>query len=428
MRGRPIMVLVVLALSCLGVTTAGASGEPPPSGRYRVQGPSDPRERSAVAATGAVIDQVEAASVVVTAGEAEVEAIRRLGYTVTTVQGPPSREASPFDFPVADSGYHNYAETIAEIDRIVAAHPTIARRSGYGTSAEGRALVVVKISDNVGTDENEPEVLFTHHQHAREHLSVEMALYILHLLTDGYGVDRRITSLVNSREIWVMPDLNPDGGEYDISGGSYRYWRKNRQPNAGSAYVGTDLNRNWAYRWGCCGGSSGLTSSGSYRGPAPESAPEVRAVANWVRRRVVGGVQQIRAAIDWHSYGEYVLWPYGFTYADTAPGMTRDDRDALAALGANMASTNGYAARQSSDLYIADGAIDDWMWGTYKIFVYTFEMYPITASPGFYPPDEQIRPQTARNREAVLRLLEYADCVYRIIGRQSAYCGVTRTP
>ncbi|MER7208572.1 M14 family metallopeptidase [Streptosporangium sp. NPDC000239] len=427
MRHRSIMVLVVLALSCLGVTTAGASGDPPPSGRYRVQGPDDPHRRSAVAATGAVIDHVEESSVVITAGDAEVEAIRRLGYTVTRIQGPPSREARPFDFPAADSGYHNYAEMTAEIDRIVAAHPSIARRSSYGTSVQGRDLIAVKISDNAGTDENEPEVLFTHHQHAREHLTVEMALYILHLLTDGYGADSRITSLVNSREIWVMPDLNPDGGEYDISSGSYRLWRKNRQPNAGSSYVGTDLNRNWAYRWGCCGGSSRSPSSESYRGPAPESAPEVRAVADWVRGRVVGGVQQIKANIDWHSYSELVLWPYGFTYDEIAPGMTRDEHDALATLGANMASTNGYEAMQSSDLYIVDGAIDDWLWGTYKIFSYTFEMYPADSPPGFYPPDEQIRPQTTRNREAVLRLLEYADCVYRIIGKQSRYCGARQT-
>ncbi|MEV8633529.1 M14 family zinc carboxypeptidase [Streptosporangium sp. NPDC051023] len=428
MRRRLIVVLAVLALLSLGITAAGASVEPPPNSQYRVQGPSSSQQRSAVAATGAAIDQVDATSVVVTASESEVASIRKLGYTVTKIPRSLSREARPFDFPPADSGYHNYAEMTAEINQIVAAHPAIASKSSYGTSYEGRDLIAVKISDNVGTDENEPEVLFTHHQHAREHLTVEMALYILHLLTDNYGTDSRITSLVNSREIWIMPDLNPDGGEYDIAGGSYRSWRKNRQPNSGSSYVGTDLNRNWAYQWGCCGGSSGSASSDTYRGSAGESAPEVRAVANWVRGRVVGGVQQIKANIDWHTYSELVLWPYGFTNDDTAPGLTQDDHDAFAALGRNMASTNSYTPEQSSDLYITDGSIDDWMWGAYKIFSYTFEMYPTSSSPGFYPPDEQIVPQTTRNREAVLRFLEYADCVYRIIGKESQYCGGTGNP
>ncbi|GHH64126.1 carboxypeptidase T [Streptosporangium violaceochromogenes] len=427
MRHRLITVISMVALLCLGVTGAGAA-EPPPNGQYRVQGPADPRQRSAVAATGAAIDLVESTSVVVTAGPAEIAAIKKLGYTVTKLSTPAVQDLRIFDFPPADSGYHTYGEMVAEIDRIVAAHPAIARKARYGTSYEGRDLLVVKISDNAGTDENEPEVLFTHHQHAREHLTVEMALYILRLLTDGYGTDERITGLVDSREIWIMPDLNPDGGEYDIAGGSYRFWRKNRQPNAGSAAVGTDMNRNWAYRWGCCRGSSGSAASETYRGAAAESAPEVRAVADWVRGRRVGGAQQIRTHIDWHTYSELVLWPYGYTYADTAPGLTRDDRDAFAALGRDLASTNGYTPQQASDLYITDGSVDDWMWGVHKIFSFTFEMYPATSSPGFYPPDEQIVPQTTRNREAVLRFLEYSDCVYRIIGGESRYCGAGTPP
>jgi len=100
-------------------------------------------------------------------------------------------------------------------------------------------------------------VLFLGLHHAREHLTVEMTLYILKLLTDNYGTDTQITNLVNSREIYIVFNVNPDGGEYDIATGSYRSWRKNRQPNSGSSYIGTDLNRNYGYKLGCCGGSSG---------------------------------------------------------------------------------------------------------------------------------------------------------------------------
>jgi hypothetical protein len=88
-----------------------------------------------------------------------------------------------------------------------------------------------------------------------------------------------------------------------------------------------------------------------------------------------------------------------------------------------MAASNGFTPEQASDLYIADGTIDDWMWGTYKIFHYTFELYPRTSSPGFYPPDEVIPTQTSRNRDAVLQLLEAADCPYKVIGKQAQYCG-----
>ncbi|GGS93542.1 M14 family zinc carboxypeptidase [Nonomuraea spiralis] len=429
MKRRLVILLAVLSMvSLTGMTGAGAGAEPPANKQYRVSGPADARQRSAVAATGAAIEEVNPDSVLVTATPAEIAAIRRLGYRVADAPRPaPPSAAGAFDFPPADSGYHNFAEMTTEINNMVAANPSIMSQSTFGTSYEGRALRLIKISDNVGTDEAEPEVLFSAHQHAREHMTVEMALYIMHLLTDNYGTDSRITNLVNTREIWIMPDLNPDGGEYDIASGTYRSWRKNRQPNSGSSAVGTDLNRNWAYQWGCCGGSSGTTSSETYRGASAESAPEVKAAADWVRSRVVGGVQQIRTNLDWHTYSELVLWPYGFTYNDTAPGLTQDDRDAHATLGQNMAATNGYTPEQSSDLYITDGTIDDWMWGAYKIFSFTFEMYPVGASPGFYPPDEQIVPQTTRNKEAVLRFLEYSDCVYRIIGKEAQYCG-TGTP
>ncbi|WP_328808279.1 M14 family zinc carboxypeptidase [Nonomuraea antri] len=430
MNRRLVILLAALSLVCAtGMTGAGAAAEPPPNRQYRVAGPANAQQRSAVAATGAAIEEVAADSVLITATAAEVAAIKKLGYRVAEVPRPPSRSGAAIaDFPPSDSGYHNYAEMTAAINNLVAANPSIMSQTTYGTSYEGRALRLVKISDNVGADENEPEVLFTAHQHAREHLTVEMALYIMRLLTEGYGSDARITNLVNTREIWIMPDMNPDGGEYDIATGSYRSWRKNRQPNSGSSAVGTDMNRNWAYNWGCCGGSSGSTSSETYRGASAESAPEVRAAANWVRGRVVGGVQQLKSHIDWHTYSELILWPYGYTYNDTAPGLTQDDRDAHATLGQNMASTNNYTPEQASDLYITDGTIDDWMWGVHKIFSFTFEMYPRSASPGFYPPDEQIGPQTTRNREAVLRFLEYSDCVYRIIGKEDQYCGTGNPP
>ncbi|MFJ2111637.1 M14 family metallopeptidase, partial [Streptomyces sp. NPDC087850] len=299
----------------------------------------------------------------------------------------------------------------------------IVSRRVIGTSYQGRDIVALKISDNAATDEAEPEVLFTHHQHAREHLTVEMALYLLKELTSSYGTDSRVTNLVDNREIWIIPDLNPDGGEYDIATGAYRSWRKNRQPNSGSSAIGTDLNRNWAYRWGCCNGSSTSPSSDTYRGPAAESAPEVKVVADFVRSRVIGGTQQIKAAIDFHTYSELVLWPFGYTTADTTTGMTADDRNAFASVGGKMAASNGYTAEQSSDLYVTDGSIDDWLWGSHKIFAYTFEMYPRTSSGGgFYPPDEVITRETSRNRDAVLQLLENADCMYRSIGKQAQYC------
>ncbi|RGD57354.1 zinc carboxypeptidase [Kitasatospora xanthocidica] len=448
-RGKPAAataVLLALALATPLTASAADTGTPVPFTvgaadndgvrQYRLDGPRTVAERTAVAATGASVDAVLPDAVVVTATPAEAARLRTLGWSPVALPGPRYGDggdgggaglAGPeYDFPPADSGYHNYAEATADIDAVVAAHPDIMSKRVIGTSYEGRPIVAVKISDNVGTDEDEPEVLFTAHQHAREHLTVEMALYLLHEFGDKYATDSRIANAVNSREIWVIPDLNPDGGEYDIATGRYRSWRKDRQPNSGSNSVGTDLNRNWNYKWGCCGGSSGSTSNETYRGSAPESAKETKVVADFVRSRVVGGKQQITAAIDFHTYSELVLWPFGWTTAETAPGMTADEYNTFATIGRDMAGTNGYTPEQSSELYITDGAIDDWLWGAQRVFAYTFEMYPgPNGSSGFYPPDEVIGRETARNREAVLRLVETADCVYRAIGKQQQYCGVS---
>ena len=417
MLGRMSRIAVLAALAGHLIAAAPAAAASPNKVRtYRVDGVRDLLDRSAVTVAGAAIVEVDHGKVVVTANRRAVRRMRRMGYRVKRLAPPRRRGARAADFPAADSTYHNYAEMQAETASVATAYPGLVQRFSIGTSYEGRQLWAVKISDNPTVDEPEPEVLFTANQHAREHLTVEMALYILRELTSKYGNDPQITNIVNSRETWIVFMVNPDGVEYDIATGSYRMWRKNRQPNSGSTAVGTDLNRNWGWQWGCCGGSSSSFSSETYRGTAPFSAPETQRVRDFVNSRVIGGVQQIKAHIDFHTYSELILWPYGYTTANTAPELTADDRAAHVALGQRMAQSNGYTPEQASDLYIADGTIDDWMWGVHKIFTYTFEMYPRTSSPGFYPPDEVIGRETSRNREAVLMLEEAADCVYEEIG------------
>lgn len=436
-RARRLVLLFGTAAALMVSANAVPAGAKPPpiraetSAQFLVTGPKTWDDANSVAATGAVIDYIEHGRLYITATPSEVARIRALGFAVevdASAQARQAQAATAADiginaFPAADAGYHDYAEMTAELNQIVADHPSIASLTVIGTSYQGRQIVALKISDNVGTDESEPEVLYNAHQHAREHLTVEMALYLANMYTNDYGVDSRVTNVVNTREIWIIPDVNPDGGEYDIATGSYRSWRKNRQPNTGSTAVGTDLNRNWGYNWGCCGGSSGSTSSETYRGTAAFSAPETRAMRDFVLSRRVGGVQQIKTNIDFHTYSQLVLWPFGYTTANTATGLNADQEATFRTLGTQMASTNGYTPEQASDLYITDGDSLDWMWGAQSIFAYTFEMYPSSASGGgFYPPDEVIATQTARNRVASLMIAEYADCPYRIIGMQATYC------
>ena len=427
-KSRKLINWALLFVMMFSLSTSAAAQKDKDKGTkvYYVPNVFTVEERSAIAETGAVIWEVGHDYVLVEAtADEKVKIEKNINRKIAE---PTPDQAVILAFPPADSNYHDYAEMVAELQQAEADHGAIFDLFSLGTSYEGREIWAGKISDNVGTDESEPEVLFTHHQHAREHLTVEMALYTLGILTNEYGTTQQITDLVNDREIWMVFDVNPDGGEYDIATGTYRSWRKNRQPNAGSSYIGTDLNRNWAYRWGCCGGSSGSTSSDTYRGPSAFSAPETNVIRNFVNSRVIGGKQQITVAIDFHTYSELILWPFGYTTTNVPADMVLDDWDTMVAMGNAMAATNGYVPQQSSDLYITDGTINDWLYGQHRILNYTFEMYPDTAAQGgFYPPDEVIPAETSRNRASVLYILDQAACPYGVIGKTAQYCTATST-
>ena len=328
--------------------------------------------------------------------------------------------AAASEFPAGRTGYHSYTELTADVAAVAAAHPDIVQRFSIGKSYQGRDIWAVKVSDNVTVDENEPEVLFDGGHHADEHMGVEMTLKILHWLVDGYGKDPRITGAVDMHEIWIVFNMNPDGSEYDISGGTFHHWRKNRQPTPGTKYIGTDLNRNYGYRWGGGGRTSTNPQAITYEGTGPFSTPEDRAMRDFLASRVVNGRQQIRAAITFHESGRLVMWPYGYTLTDVPADMTSQDHAALRAIGRTMAASNGYKPEQASDLYISSGTTRDYLYGMYRVFSYTFEMSVVD-----YPDDSMIGPETGRNRDAVLYLIDRSWCPYQALGAgaMNARCG-----
>jgi len=188
--------------------------------------------------------------------------------------------------------------------------------------------------------------------------------------------------------------------------------------------VGTDLNRNYGYRWAFGTGGSDLPWSPLYWGPSAFSAPESRAVADFVASRVKNGTQRIKTHVTLHTHGELILYPYAYTYDHFPADMRPDDFNAMRAMASQMASMNGYVYEQSSLLFPSDGDEIDWMYATYHIFSFTFELYP-TAAAGrgiVYVPGSVIAKQTARNRGALLYLIDSAACPYAAIGKAAQYC------
>jgi hypothetical protein len=328
---------------------------------------------------------------------------RRLAAAIVTTAILGAALAMPASaFPPADDAYLDYAEMVAEIQAIAARNPGIARTFSIGRSFEGRELWAATVSDNVADDENEPEVLFDGGIHGREHLSTEMAVYLFRTLVDGYGVDPRVTRIVDSREVTIAFNLNPDGSEHDHTASGYRSWRKNRQPTPDSTEIGTDINRNFGYHWG----ENPLNASpdaNTYRGPSAWSTPEARAFRDYVNGRVIGGSQQIRVHITFHQYGRIVLYPFGWTTEAIPADMDPADHATLVAMATEMASRSGYAAAQSSSGEIHVGNQVDWMYATHRILSFTVEM-----GDSFTMPDEAIATETARNLDTALYAMEQA--------------------
>ncbi|MBZ0271082.1 zinc carboxypeptidase [bacterium] len=353
-------------------------------------------EREIVANLGAAIERVDDTGWIVV--ELPAPLMARL-----TELGLPYRESRLRDaMPGAYDAYHNFDEQVARIESIANTYPSLTQLFSIGQTHEGRELWALKISDNAMADESmdEPAFVLVALHHAREILSPEVALHFASGLVELYGQDEMITALVDTREIFVLPNLNPDGGEFDHEGGNFHLWRKNRRVNDDVPEFcwGVDLNRNYGHEWGHSYGASGNPCMLTYYGPAPFSEPETAAFRDFLVDN-----DHTRVVISLHTYSELILWPYGYTF-DPVEGA--GDAAVFEALGVHMAGQNGYTPQQASDLYRTSGDLLDWAYAERDIFGYTFELSPASPFGGnFYPPASIIDPTNEANFNALLLAL-----------------------
>ncbi|MGZ3662715.1 MAG: M14 family metallopeptidase, partial [Bdellovibrionota bacterium] len=236
-----------------------------------------------------------------------IEKLQRDGFEVTAHY--PVSEIRAMDFPRGDSIYHNYERMNKELTDLVAAHPAVAHKLTIGKSLEGRDIVGIRIGTHAKdglTPTALPGAVFMGGHHAREHLSVEVPLLLAHFLLESK--DEKVLAMLDTRDIFIIPMINPDGAEFDISTGDYQMWRKNRAKNSGESCSGVDINRNYGYEWGT-GGSSTDACSDVYMGPKPFSEPETQAVKAFVE-----GHLNLKVLLTFHTYSELVLYPWGHTY------------------------------------------------------------------------------------------------------------------
>jgi carboxypeptidase T len=294
--------------------------------------------------------------------------------------------------------YHTYDENAAFVDSLRLLYPeVVSEKWSIGQSVEGREIWCFRVSDNPDMDEGEPEVLLDGMHHAREIMSAEFVILFAEHLAKNYGVDSRITWLVDNRELYLVPIVNPDGCVYNEStnpaGGGM--WRKNRRDN-GDGSFGVDNNRNYTYMWS--GGSSD-PSDPTYRGLSAGSEPETQAMMTFINGR------SIRTHDSIHTYSNLLLYPWG--YDDI---LTVDDA-AFVQLAAWMTFANGYWPGRPPDiLYPVTGSTIDWAYGAQeehaKIFSFTSEIG--SSDDGYWPPEGRRIPLFLENLESHLILMESA--------------------
>ena len=301
-------------------------------------------------------------------------------------------------------GYLTLNEVVAELDSMRKKYPSlITKRDSIGTTLEKRTIWAVKISKNPDIDENEPRPLYTALHHAREPESMMQLIYFMWYLLENYGTDEEVTGLVDHREMYFVPVVNPDGYAYNQqtqpSGGGM--WRKNRWINPTGKTVGVDLNRNYGYQWGFNNvGSSPIDSFETYRGASAFSEPETQAMRNFCIAK------KFSVALNYHTYSNLLIYPWGYSDSDT--------RDSIffRSMASDLTASTRYSYGTGSQTvgYVTNGDSDDWMYGDTLAKPKVFSMTPEigTFTDGFWPVLARILPLAQENLPANLYLAHAA--------------------
>uniref|UniRef100_A0A2H1VA23 SFRICE_005155 n=1 Tax=Spodoptera frugiperda TaxID=7108 RepID=A0A2H1VA23_SPOFR len=291
--------------------------------------------------------------------------------------------------------YHRLEDIHGFMDYLAKTYPSIVSVKTIGKSYEGRDLKMLRISD--GKPSNKA-VFIDGGIHAREWISPAVVTYFINQFAENFDVE---SDDIKNIDWYFLPVVNPDGYEYTHK--TDRLWRKNRKFGYGpSSCTGTDLNRNFGYRWGGKGSSS-YPCSDIYRGSGPFSEPESKAINDFFKSSAV----KFSAYLTYHSYGQYLLYPWGY---DNALPPDHKDLETMGKLIAQAIQNTGGSSYQvgssSGLLYPASGGSDDWAKSQNIKYTYTIELSD-TGRYGFVLPATYIEPVARENIAGVRVLARY---------------------
>jgi len=309
--------------------------------------------------------------------------LRKLGYRYSILKSTAQTFQAMGAMP---AGYHTVAALKADFQNLAADNPAIAAYKTIGKSVNGQDVFALRITAR--PNGNLPQILFDSGQHARELPPVEINFRLAHHLVENYGKDTEVTRLVNSRDIWIVPVVNPDGRQNVENGDSW--WRKNMRKLSMGAR-GVDTNRNSDDHWEK---GNGMPWADDYHGPSPASEPETQAMRDLV------AASKFTVSVDIHNYGGMVLWPPGFDNSSTK------DEATFSNLGHKMADKLGYSAGTiARTIYRTYGDFSTWQYQKHGIIAFGVEL----DDPGFNAPYSSVEKDWNAWKDNFLWLISVSD-------------------
>ncbi|MBC7545993.1 MAG: hypothetical protein H7338_24960 [Candidatus Sericytochromatia bacterium] len=330
-------------------------------------------------------------------GEMSDEMFAQLTKSGRRIEEVPFRAMTPRN--TFDKGYHTYEALANELKGLAGSHPDIATLHDIGDGWEktagkaNRDIWAIQISSKKNTGPK-PSLLFMGCTHGRELASTEVPFLVAKNLIENYGKDPKITEWVDTRDIWFVPMVNPDGHARAEQGYSWRKNANSTNGGANSTAFGVDLNRNYSYMWGG-GGTSPSPTDQTYKGPSALSEPETQAIDRLMASH------KFTFSVSYHSFSNEVMWPWSYS---TSPAP---DAKLMSTIGTKMAKMANYTFEQSAGMYIAAGDSDDMAYSKYKVLPFTVEIG--TYQDGFDPPYSKVQQFYKENKLGAEYLMTIAD-------------------
>ncbi|XP_072474349.1 mast cell carboxypeptidase A [Notamacropus eugenii] len=303
------------------------------------------------------------------------------------------------DFPGRHSysKYNDWSKIAAWAHLMTEKFPELISCVEIGKTGENNPMYVLK----VGKKSGQRRVIFMDcGAHAREWISPAFCQWFVYQAARAYGKDKIMTKLLDRLNFYVLPVFNVDG--YIWSWTKDRMWRKNRAKTSNPRCIGIDLNRNFNASWHSLLGSNNPCSE-IYKGTAPESEKETKAVVDFIQRHIYS----IEAYVSVHAYSQMLMFPYGYTKVPVPNDkeLHKISRIATEALATRYETQYVYGPIATT-IYPTSGSSVDWAYDMGIMRSFAFELRD-RGRFGFLLPESQIKATCKETMLAIKSIAKY---------------------